>query len=245
MQLPARRLLGIHDILQLASQNTRRSAQHAGTRDLSAQTRTAGRWDAKPQNQAHTHANIKRLRCAHRRKEVRNGCAEKQRSPRCTCDVLMALFKFSGFCSPQQAQGAGLARARMVFVRRNPGPRRAKFHSSKHCRQGQRRALKHGSHISTRKTRTATPGIERQRQNLNISIPNLALVRCFVTIVGSSLLLWSSLCGRTARRTQLTSRRSSAQARCHLYSPSHPLSPPSTLSLLLSKPRFAQKQICA
>ena len=216
MQLPARRLLGIHDILQLASQNTRGPAQHAGTRDLSAQTRTARRWDAKPHSQAHTHANIKRLRCAHRGKEIRNGCAEKQRSLRCTCDVLMALFKFSGFCSTQQAQGAGLARARMVFVRRNRGTMRAMFHSSSHDRQGHRRALAHGSHISTRKTRTATPGIERQRQNFNISIPNLALVRCFVTIVGSSLLLWSSLCGRTARRAQLTNRRSSAQARCHL-----------------------------
>ena len=40
----------------------------------------------------------------------------------------------------------------------------------------------------TRKTHTAMPGIDRQRQNLKISIPNLALVRCFVTI--ARVLVW-------------------------------------------------------
>lgn len=39
------------------------------------------------------------------------------------------------------------------------------------------------SHPLTLKTHTAMPGIDRQRQNLKISIPNLALVRCFVTIL--------------------------------------------------------------
>ena len=37
--------------------------------------------------------------------------------------------------------------------------------------------------MHTRKTKTATPGMERQRQNLKNSMPNLALVRCFVTML--------------------------------------------------------------
>jgi len=35
----------------------------------------------------------------------------------------------------------------------------------------------------TRKTSTAMPGMERHRQNLKISMPNLAFVRCFVTML--------------------------------------------------------------
>ena len=35
----------------------------------------------------------------------------------------------------------------------------------------------------TRKTSTAMPGMERHRQNFKISMPNLAFVRCFVTML--------------------------------------------------------------
>jgi hypothetical protein len=50
-----------------------------------------------------------------------------------------------------------------------------RFCGFRECRRQQARR--------TLKTSTATPGMERHRQNLKTSIPNLAFVRCLVTIL--------------------------------------------------------------
>jgi len=55
-------------------------------------------------------------------------------------------------------------------------------------RHNDKKREEHDHSTLTRKTPTAMPGIDRQRQNLKISIPNLALVRCFVTI--ARVLVW-------------------------------------------------------